>query len=1038
MADVFISYAREDKDFLGHLCDALAEFNLDTWVDSEDIIPSDKWWEAVQAGIAGSDNFVFVISPYSAHSEACFNEAAYADQIHKRMLPVVYCNIDDDADLPHLHATLRERHWIFMRGEDDFNEAFQKLIDAINTDLPYIKKHTEYFRAAQAWKGGSGPLLSGKRLRVAEDWVVQSSDKEPTLASEHHEYFNASRRAQQRTLRILIASAFAAGIVFLILAILAFWQSRVAEANAAEARRQAIETNNQLQTNILINNTIAQPVGPNPEQPLLLGADLWVVNSSGQIWQLRADTGQPRAAPVEVGSELYRPVYDGKYLWVGSTTRDKLVRLDPRDIQSAEIVDLDAPPLASQPIATNGTWVWALTGSRLIPVNRETLEIGEPVEVGRDPKYPLFDGTYIWTVDARELNLYRVHAETGETDALSLGGSPQQPVFAARQLWIAESENGQLFQIDPVSLSIIQTMKIGTRLHLLTQAGDWLWGAGAGANGQNEIIQIDLSNGTIRQRIPVSQPVRALCVHDDTLWVYENGQDVYTLDLDTYERKFTVANVNAHRLSEPVFTPDYTWIADRAGNRIYAITSEGEIVRQLPVCAGPTAPIFDGTMLWAGCRDDQTVARIPALLDYHGQSSGIDQIGENYRPYAPLLLDQKLWIVQEADGKVIVYDTRPQDIRPETRAFEVGVYPSHLVPDLPWLWLTHDDPDQGIGLYRFDSRQVDEPRIYHLGSSWPDAVKLVNEKVWLLTTTDTANPTDDDLLLVDPATGSVQERIDLGVYITGLVEDGGRVWANVINISGGSLCQLDIDTGASLGCTQLEHLPAREPAIIGDSIWVSGAIPGRLFEGVYQSLFSAEDSEAELHITGALYEFRRSDGQFIRQIDLDYSPWLPVPAGPYLWFTAADRTPTLNTGYNPLNQSRLVALNPETGEVVETWNPCPHMLPPFYAGELLYAACIGTPDYPGDLLVIDPETLIEVHRYSDLGRGAWPLVHLGDWVWAVYRDSGNVALLRPETGELEHLYGLGQAPTPPVYDSQRYVWIANTVDATVQRILMPE
>jgi hypothetical protein len=37
MADVFISYAREDQQFVRKLQDALEEHNRDTWIDWKDI-----------------------------------------------------------------------------------------------------------------------------------------------------------------------------------------------------------------------------------------------------------------------------------------------------------------------------------------------------------------------------------------------------------------------------------------------------------------------------------------------------------------------------------------------------------------------------------------------------------------------------------------------------------------------------------------------------------------------------------------------------------------------------------------------------------------------------------------------------------------------------------------------------------------------------------------------------------------------------------------------------------------------------------------
>jgi hypothetical protein len=58
MADVFISYAREDRDFARRLHDALARVNRDTWVDWEGIPPTAEWLNEICYGIESSDTFV--------------------------------------------------------------------------------------------------------------------------------------------------------------------------------------------------------------------------------------------------------------------------------------------------------------------------------------------------------------------------------------------------------------------------------------------------------------------------------------------------------------------------------------------------------------------------------------------------------------------------------------------------------------------------------------------------------------------------------------------------------------------------------------------------------------------------------------------------------------------------------------------------------------------------------------------------------------------------------------------------------------------
>jgi len=70
MADVFISYAREDKDFVRCLDRALTEDGRDVWVDWEDIAPSAEWMEEIRTAIEGADAFVFVLSSDSLASSA--------------------------------------------------------------------------------------------------------------------------------------------------------------------------------------------------------------------------------------------------------------------------------------------------------------------------------------------------------------------------------------------------------------------------------------------------------------------------------------------------------------------------------------------------------------------------------------------------------------------------------------------------------------------------------------------------------------------------------------------------------------------------------------------------------------------------------------------------------------------------------------------------------------------------------------------------------------------------------------------------------
>jgi hypothetical protein len=88
MADVFISYAREDREFVRKLQKALEEHNRNTWIDWKDIPLTAKWKEEVFSAIDNADSFAAVISPDFILSKPCQDELDHAAHNNKRMVPL--------------------------------------------------------------------------------------------------------------------------------------------------------------------------------------------------------------------------------------------------------------------------------------------------------------------------------------------------------------------------------------------------------------------------------------------------------------------------------------------------------------------------------------------------------------------------------------------------------------------------------------------------------------------------------------------------------------------------------------------------------------------------------------------------------------------------------------------------------------------------------------------------------------------------------------------------------------------------------------
>jgi len=198
MADVFISYAREDRAFVRCLFDTLEADGRDAWVDWEGIPPTADWLEEIYAAIEAADTFVFVISPDSVASQICNLEVAHAIKHNKRLVPIIRREVDEAATFETLTGcdwgtlahdnwqTLKRLNWVFFRESDDFDSAFQALIDAIETDFDWVRAHTRLLVRAIEWdsKGRDNSLvLRGQDLQEAEQWLAQGTAKEPRPTS---------------------------------------------------------------------------------------------------------------------------------------------------------------------------------------------------------------------------------------------------------------------------------------------------------------------------------------------------------------------------------------------------------------------------------------------------------------------------------------------------------------------------------------------------------------------------------------------------------------------------------------------------------------------------------------------------------------------------------------------------------------------------------------------------------------------------------------------------------------------------------------
>lgn len=87
---VFFSYARADSQFVLDLANDLRSAGVHVWIDQQDILPGERWDNAIQKALTTAPCLLVVLSPESVASQSVMDEVAFALQCKKRVVPVLY------------------------------------------------------------------------------------------------------------------------------------------------------------------------------------------------------------------------------------------------------------------------------------------------------------------------------------------------------------------------------------------------------------------------------------------------------------------------------------------------------------------------------------------------------------------------------------------------------------------------------------------------------------------------------------------------------------------------------------------------------------------------------------------------------------------------------------------------------------------------------------------------------------------------------------------------------------------------------------
>lgn len=247
---VFISYSRQNLAFVDRLQAALAERDIDAAVDRSEIAKGEEWWKRIEQLITEADTVLFVLSLASIASPVCQDEVDFAEKLRKRFVPIV---AEDIAGHKVPDALARLNYVFFIANptagaSGDFDLAIDDLVQALETDISWIREHTRIGALAHRWQGhgqhgGRDLLLRGAELDAGERWIASRPTKAPDPSDAHRAFLGASRRAATRRQRWIAGISAVAAVVAASLAGLAWQQRQVAvgETDRAVAATKVAE-----------------------------------------------------------------------------------------------------------------------------------------------------------------------------------------------------------------------------------------------------------------------------------------------------------------------------------------------------------------------------------------------------------------------------------------------------------------------------------------------------------------------------------------------------------------------------------------------------------------------------------------------------------------------------------------------------------------------------------------------------------------------------------------------------------------------------
>ncbi|MDB9475593.1 TIR domain-containing protein, partial [Dolichospermum circinale] len=209
LSQVFLAAADKDEVIKEKIRKTLMRESITVWTNKTDIKTGTGFEKAINQGIEGADNFVYLISSDSLQSEYCQQELNQALANNKRIIPLLIT----ETDFKLIPLELKKLQFIdFTQSENETEYRFStdKLLQELQKESSYYEKHKILLVKARKWqKQNQNPslLLRGYNLQHFAAWLKVAKQREdyPPLPLQEEFITTSLNQSEASSLEVFIS-----------------------------------------------------------------------------------------------------------------------------------------------------------------------------------------------------------------------------------------------------------------------------------------------------------------------------------------------------------------------------------------------------------------------------------------------------------------------------------------------------------------------------------------------------------------------------------------------------------------------------------------------------------------------------------------------------------------------------------------------------------------------------------------------------------------------------------------------------------------